>query len=49
MAHTAKDDQYVRDYMLELGAYEYVTKPYDSYMLLRQINNVLDKKKKNEI
>jgi len=42
---TAKDEQFVRDYMLELGAYEYITKPYDSYALLRQIKNVLDKKR----
>lgn len=42
---TAKDEQFVRDYMLELGAYEYITKPYDSYAMLRQIRNVLDKKR----
>lgn len=41
---TAQSEQHVRDYMLELGAYEYLTKPYDSYALLRQIRNVLDKK-----
>jgi two-component system alkaline phosphatase synthesis response regulator PhoP len=46
---TAKEDQYIRDYMLELGAYEYITKPYDSNILLRQINNVLNKKKDHEI
>lgn len=42
---TARDEQFVRDYMLELGAYEYITKPHDSYALLRQIKNILDKKK----
>jgi two-component system alkaline phosphatase synthesis response regulator PhoP len=41
---TAKDEQFVRNYMLELGAYEFIAKPYDSYALLRQITNVLKKK-----
>jgi len=42
---TGRDGQYDRDYGLELGAYEYITKPYDGDMLLRQIKNVLEKKK----
>ena len=46
---TAKDEQFDRDYVLGLGAYEYVTKPYDSYALLRQIKNALEKKKRNEL
>jgi len=40
---TAKDEQFDRDSVLAMGAYEYVTKPYDSYALLRQIKNVLEK------
>lgn len=40
---TAKDEQFDRDDMLAMGAYEYITKPYDSYTLLRQIKNVLEK------
>lgn len=46
---TAKDEQFDRDYALGLGAYEYISKPYDSYVLLRQIKNALDKKKRNEL
>ena len=46
---SGKTDQFDRNYLLELGAYEYVTKPYDSYRLLRQINNTLDKKNKGRI
>ena len=40
---TAKDEQFDRDNALAMGAYEYMTKPYDSYALLRQIKNVLEK------
>ncbi|HNX91384.1 MAG TPA: response regulator [Candidatus Omnitrophota bacterium] len=40
---TAKDDQFDRDHGLELGAYEYITKPYDSVILLRQVKNILSK------
>lgn len=40
---TAKSDQFDREYGLSLGAYEYITKPYDSTILLRQVNNVLSK------
>lgn len=43
---TGKEEQFDRSYVIELGAHEYVTKPYDSQILLRQINNVLTKKKK---
>jgi len=46
---SGKTDQFDRNYLLELGAYEYVTKPYDSYRLLRQINNTLDKKNEGRI
>lgn len=46
---TAKGEQIDRDQSLQLGAYEYITKPYDGYYLLRQINNVLGKSKKGEI
>ena len=46
---TAKEEQTDRSNAIELGAYEYVTKPYDSYILLRQIKNALEKSKKNEL
>jgi len=46
---TAKSEQIDRDQSLQLGAYEYITKPYDSYYLLRQIDNVLGKSKKGEL
>ena len=46
---SAKDEQFDRDYGIELGAYEYVTKPYDSNILLRQIANVLNKKGKGKL
>ena len=46
---SGKTDQFDRNYLLEMGAYEYVTKPYDSYRLLRQINNTLEKKNKGRI
>lgn len=40
---TVRDGQANRDMGLECGAYEYISKPYDSLMLLRQIKNVLEK------
>jgi len=43
---TGKEEQFDRSYLIELGAYEYFTKPYDRYNLLRQINNIFDKKAK---
>ena len=46
---TVKEWQYDRSKSLELGAYEYISKPFDSQMLLRQINNVLRKKEKKEL
>ena len=42
---TVKSEQLDRTYGLELGAYEYLAKPYDGYRLLRQINRILDKKR----
>ena len=39
---TAKEEQCYRNDALEMGAYEYITKPYDSYALLRQIKKVLE-------
>lgn len=45
---TAKDTQPDRISALEMGAYEYITKPLDTHMLLRQIENVLRKKKEDE-
>jgi len=46
---TGKDEQIDRDYGMELGAYEYVTKPYEGPYLIRIINKVLDKRKKDEV
>ena len=46
---TCKQDQFDRRKTLELGAYEYVTKPVDGYLLIRQIENVLHKKKDGAI
>ena len=42
---TGKHEQFDRRKTLELGAYEYITKPLDTYMVIRQIENVLNKKK----
>jgi len=41
---TAKTEQSDRDCAMELGAYEYLAKPYDSSLLLHQIENILRKK-----
>ena len=46
---TAKDAQLDRISALEMGAYEYITKPLDTHILLRQIENVLRKKKEGQI
>jgi len=40
---TVKDGQADRDIGLEAGAYEYISKPYDSIVLLRQVRNILEK------
>jgi DNA-binding response OmpR family regulator len=40
---TARIDQLDRDCSLELGAHEYITKPCDHNLLLRQISNILNK------
>ncbi len=45
---TVKDGQANRDLGLETGAYEYISKPYDSQVLLRQIRNILEKTGKLE-
>jgi DNA-binding response OmpR family regulator len=41
---TGRDEQFDRDYGLELGAYDYITKPYDATVLLRQVRKALDKR-----
>jgi two-component system alkaline phosphatase synthesis response regulator PhoP len=46
---TAKEAQPDRVSALEMGAYEYIAKPLDTHMLLRQIENVLRKKKEGQI
>ncbi len=45
---TVKDGQANRDLGLATGAYEYISKPYDSQVLLRQIRNILEKTGKLE-
>ncbi len=45
---TVKDGQANRNLGLETGAYEYISKPYDSLVLLRQIRNILEKTGKLE-
>lgn len=45
---TVKDGQSNRNLGLASGAYEYVSKPYDAQVLLRQIRNILEKTGKLE-
>ena len=45
---TVKDGQANRNQGLVTGAYEYISKPYDSLVLLRQIRNILEKTGKLE-
>ena len=40
---TVKDGQANRNLSLGTGAYEFISKPYDSMVLLRQIRNLLEK------
>lgn len=40
---TARGEQFERDYGLQLGACEYIVKPCDSHLILRQIANIFDK------
>jgi len=40
---TVRDGQANRNISFEAGAYEYISKPYDSLVLLRQIRNILEK------
>lgn len=46
---TGKGDQFDRDYGIELGAYEYLAKPYQGHLLLRQLSRIIDKRKRGEI
>ena len=46
---TAKQEQFDRDSLLKLGAYEFITKPYRAHILHRQIDNVLGKKKMGKL
>lgn len=46
---TARGEQYDRTYGLELGADEYLPKPYSGRVLLRQIDHILEKKNKKEL
>jgi len=45
----AYSQQFDRDYGIELGAHEYVTKPCSGHALLRAIDKILHKRKKGEI
>jgi CheY-like chemotaxis protein len=40
---TGRGEQFDRDYGLELGAHEYISKPCDAVFLLRQIERALSK------
>jgi len=44
---SGKGGQFDSSYSKELGADEYMTKPYKSGLLLEKINSLLEKKKKN--
>lgn len=46
---TAKSEQFDREYGLKLGAHEYIVKPYQSHVLLRHIQTILEKKEKGII
>ncbi len=41
---TARGEQFERDYGLELGAHEYISKPCDATFLLRQVERALSQK-----
>ena len=43
---TGKTGGFDKELAIELGADSYVTKPYDGYFLLREINYIINKKKK---
>ena len=43
---TCKKEQFERDYGFEIGADAYIEKPYDPDNLVREINNLLRKHKK---
>ncbi len=40
---TGKGEQFERDYGIDIGADDYIAKPYDSYMLLRAVNHAAQK------
>ena len=42
---TARGEQFERDYGLELGAHEYISKPCDANFLLSQVAGILAKSK----
>jgi len=41
---TGRGEQYDRSYGIQLGADEYISKPYDSSLLLHHVQNILAKK-----
>ena len=46
---TAKQEQFDRNLLLKLGAYEFISKPYRAHILQRQIDNVLEKRARGEL
>lgn len=46
---TAKEEEIHREYCIELGAYEFIPKPYSGKVVLRQIEKIFNKKSKGEM
>jgi len=46
---TAKEEDIHREYCIEMGAYEFIPKPYNGKVLLRQIEKIFEKKQRGEI
>ena len=46
---TAKEEDIHREYCIEMGAYEFIPKPYNGKILLRQIDKIFEKKQRGEI
>ena len=46
---TAKEEDIHREYCIEMGAYEFIPKPYNGKILLRQIEKIFEKKQRGEI
>lgn len=46
---TGRDEKFDKNYGIKLGAYDYVSKPYDSAILLKHINDISEKKNLGEL